>query len=265
MLRRYHVVFYSKVALLAAVFGAMLLLALASASTVSAAQSQHGPIFISDNENFTPANGVNGGGSGTQSDPYIIENWVSSNEAVDAVAQFEGWNATELASYSVFTELRYLEEENEWLSIYTVDAKTGNLTFEQLLSLQIPDPVTELRGYYWYVSVDNAGIGYDFWIDAINATVTLASGPYPIWSPTTNAPPTSTTSSTATAPTSTTSTTTPTTMTTAPPTTTTSTTTTTTAPTTTTTPPSEVWTWVAIGIVVLIVIAVVAWALMRRR
>jgi parallel beta-helix repeat protein len=57
-----------------------------------------------------------------------------------------------------------------------------------------------------------------------------------------------------------------------PPTTTTisSTTTSTTLTTTTTTPtttapPSEFWTWVAVGIGVIVVIAIVAWALMRRR
>jgi parallel beta-helix repeat protein len=33
------------------------------------------PIFINGDSQFTPANGVTGG-SGTQADPYIIENWV---------------------------------------------------------------------------------------------------------------------------------------------------------------------------------------------
>jgi serine protease AprX len=36
----------------------------------------HAPIHIVGDENFTSVNGVNGGGSGTESDPYIIENWV---------------------------------------------------------------------------------------------------------------------------------------------------------------------------------------------
>jgi parallel beta-helix repeat protein len=36
----------------------------------------HAPIHIVGNEKFTPAKGVNGGGSGTEDDPYIIENWV---------------------------------------------------------------------------------------------------------------------------------------------------------------------------------------------
>jgi parallel beta-helix repeat protein len=34
----------------------------------------HSPIYIDGNANFTSANGVTGG-SGTQSDPYIIEGW----------------------------------------------------------------------------------------------------------------------------------------------------------------------------------------------
>ncbi|GAI30298.1 unnamed protein product, partial [marine sediment metagenome] len=33
-------------------------------------------IFIESDDFFTPDNGVNGGGSGTPADPYIIENWV---------------------------------------------------------------------------------------------------------------------------------------------------------------------------------------------
>jgi parallel beta-helix repeat protein len=39
-------------------------------------QTPHYPISIINDNDFTPANGVNGGGSGTRSDPYIIENWV---------------------------------------------------------------------------------------------------------------------------------------------------------------------------------------------
>jgi parallel beta-helix repeat protein len=75
MPRKSYFVFYSKVALLAAVFGAMLLLLLAQAPAAKADTTNHGPIYIVGDNSFTPANGVNGGGSGTQSDPYIIENW----------------------------------------------------------------------------------------------------------------------------------------------------------------------------------------------
>jgi parallel beta-helix repeat protein len=39
-----------------------------------------GPIHIVENVGFTPENGVNGGGSGTAGDPYIIENWDISAE-----------------------------------------------------------------------------------------------------------------------------------------------------------------------------------------
>ena len=35
----------------------------------------HAPIYISDNSGFTSPDPVNGGGSGTAGDPYIIENW----------------------------------------------------------------------------------------------------------------------------------------------------------------------------------------------
>ena len=39
----------------------------------------HDPIYIEGNDNFTPANGVTSG-SGTENDPYIIENWDISAE-----------------------------------------------------------------------------------------------------------------------------------------------------------------------------------------
>ncbi|MEM1705016.1 MAG: hypothetical protein QW623_04640 [Candidatus Hadarchaeales archaeon] len=47
---------------------------LSSVRTVSASPDLHAPIYIVGNENFTPTNGVRGG-SGTETDPYIIENW----------------------------------------------------------------------------------------------------------------------------------------------------------------------------------------------
>ena len=46
-----------------------------SSQTASASPDVRAPINIVGNANFTPANGVNGGGSGTAGDPYIIENW----------------------------------------------------------------------------------------------------------------------------------------------------------------------------------------------
>jgi parallel beta-helix repeat protein len=49
---------------------------LLSSSPVHAALSSHAPIFIYDNSGFTKPDPVNGGGSGTGDDPYIIENWV---------------------------------------------------------------------------------------------------------------------------------------------------------------------------------------------
>jgi parallel beta-helix repeat protein len=49
-------------------------------------RSPHAPIYICGNGNFTPANGVNGGGSGTENDPYIIENW-----AINASTYYGIW------------------------------------------------------------------------------------------------------------------------------------------------------------------------------
>jgi len=49
------------------------------------ALTPHDPIYIDGNDNFTPANGVNGGGSGTISNPYIIENWDISAENANGI------------------------------------------------------------------------------------------------------------------------------------------------------------------------------------
>jgi parallel beta-helix repeat protein len=87
----------------AVVFGAMLLLMLALASTVSATQSQHVPIYINGNENFTPANGVNGGGTGTADNPYIIENW-----AIDA----SGANGIDIQNTTAYFVVRNCLVEN---------------------------------------------------------------------------------------------------------------------------------------------------------
>ena len=47
-----------------------------STTTISTVTHNHDPIHIYSDSQFTSANGVNGGGSGTQSDPYIIGNWI---------------------------------------------------------------------------------------------------------------------------------------------------------------------------------------------
>lgn len=53
---------------------------LLSSSPVHAALTPHAPILIDGNAGFTIPDPVNGGGSGTENDPYTIENWVISAE-----------------------------------------------------------------------------------------------------------------------------------------------------------------------------------------
>jgi len=53
---------------------------LLSPSPVHAALTSHAPIYINGNAGFTKPDPVNGGGSGTAGDPYIIENWDISAE-----------------------------------------------------------------------------------------------------------------------------------------------------------------------------------------
>jgi len=69
----------------------------------------HGPIHINGNGQFTSANGVTGG-SGTQSNPYIIENWdidgnggtyciwIENTTAWFVIRNCNLWNATNIAS-----------------------------------------------------------------------------------------------------------------------------------------------------------------------
>jgi parallel beta-helix repeat protein len=49
---------------------------LLSPSPVHAASTSHAPIYINGNSGFTSPDPVNGGGSGTENDPYIIENYI---------------------------------------------------------------------------------------------------------------------------------------------------------------------------------------------
>jgi parallel beta-helix repeat protein len=58
---------------------------LLSTGTVHAALTPHGPIEITNNSGFTKPDPVNGGGSGTENDPYIIENWDISANTTDGI------------------------------------------------------------------------------------------------------------------------------------------------------------------------------------
>jgi parallel beta-helix repeat protein len=58
---------------------------LLSPRPVHAALTSHDPILIVGNDNFTVANGVNGGGSGTENDPYIIENYVIAASTANGI------------------------------------------------------------------------------------------------------------------------------------------------------------------------------------
>ncbi len=121
-----------------------------------------------------------------------VSNLISFDEALNAVMKFQGWNATVIASYLVYTQLRFLKEENGWFNIYTVDPnRTKILSLEASESLQIPDPTVKLLGYYWFIDINadvktvapgnfpEAGVYYNFWVDAVNATIAYSKGPVP--------------------------------------------------------------------------------------
>jgi hypothetical protein len=127
----------------------------------------------------------------TPSTVLNVSSLISSNEALKAVMNFKGWNATQMASYAVYTELDFLNVSGGWLNTYTVDPSTGRiLNLESSESLKIPDPTVKLRGYYWHVDINadvktvapgkfpEAGINYDFWVNAVNATIAYSEGPY---------------------------------------------------------------------------------------
>jgi parallel beta-helix repeat protein len=61
---------------ISAILGYMLLFLLIVPRSALADQIAHDPIFIAGDNSFTQANGVNGGGTGTIVDPYVIENWI---------------------------------------------------------------------------------------------------------------------------------------------------------------------------------------------
>jgi parallel beta-helix repeat protein len=74
-----------KLVLLVVLVGAMVLPTFFSATTPSAsAYTTHGTIFINSNADFTLANGVTSG-SGTSSDPWIIENWVINDSSANGI------------------------------------------------------------------------------------------------------------------------------------------------------------------------------------
>ncbi len=115
---------------------------------------------------------------------------ISSEDAVNIAAQSKGWSATELASYRVYSEFRYLnvslKEDGEWLDIYRASPSNGDILWlQQSLLLETQDPVVNLRGHYWYVTVNtNPGTPREsekytciFWIDAINATLKHSTSP----------------------------------------------------------------------------------------
>ena len=54
----------------------VLVIPLLSPGSVHAGLTPHARIYINSNSGFTKPDPVNGGGSGTQNNPYIIENWV---------------------------------------------------------------------------------------------------------------------------------------------------------------------------------------------
>ena len=61
-------------------------LALASGGSVSASLETHENIYINGDDNFTSANGViNPGAAGTESDPYIIENYIIDASEVHGI------------------------------------------------------------------------------------------------------------------------------------------------------------------------------------
>jgi parallel beta-helix repeat protein len=66
-----------------------------------------GPIHIVGNAGFTPENGVNGGGLGTENDPYIIKNWVISASSA---------NGIEIRNTTAYFVVRNCVVENGWIA-----------------------------------------------------------------------------------------------------------------------------------------------------
>jgi parallel beta-helix repeat protein len=90
--------------------------------------TSHNPIYINGNAGFTKPDPVNGGGSGTASDPYIIENWIIN--ALDYGIDIEGTTA-DFAIRNCLIENRYFS--NAGISFSNViNGKIENCTFNNI-------------------------------------------------------------------------------------------------------------------------------------
>ena len=100
------------------------------------------PIYIDGNAGFTPENGVNGGGSGTENDPYIIENWDISAENENGISI---WNTT--AHFII---------RNCYLHDGRVNYK-GGIYFENVINGVVDNNIAEnnFDGIYLFSSSNN--------------------------------------------------------------------------------------------------------------
>ncbi len=98
----------------------LFLVSAASLPAVSAAATPHDPIAISGNADFTSANGVVSG-TGSSSDPYIIEGWSISNDTVDCIS------ISDTDAYFIirYCELNYSATSGR--AIYLINVTNGRM------------------------------------------------------------------------------------------------------------------------------------------
>jgi len=112
-----HLWFLAVVLLLAGVAGAV-----GDAGNVSEIRAAHAPIYIDGNGAFTYANGV-AGGSGTQSDPYVIQNWEIDCENAHGIF------ITNTTAYFVIRNVRitHQNETSAFYGIYLSSVQHGSI------------------------------------------------------------------------------------------------------------------------------------------
>ncbi len=92
-----------------------------SSSFVMPLQTSHGPILIEGDSAFTPANGVTGG-TGTVSDPYVIEGW-----DIDA-ASADGILVRNTTAYFMIQNVSVHSGGSSWSGIRVVNATHARVT-----------------------------------------------------------------------------------------------------------------------------------------
>lgn len=109
------------------------LLSVGPSSATPEGLTPRAPIYIEGNAGFTPENGVNGGGSGTAGDPYIIENWDIRAENAHGI---------EIRNTTAHFVIRNCYVHDGWANHYS------GIHFNNVVNGKIDNNIVENNRYY---------------------------------------------------------------------------------------------------------------------